>query len=107
MGTRYIRAGMFVVLVAVASSCAQDKSDWKPLVDWGHWRLGHRSDPEFLEKNRFTLTFGQGAPNFETVTRSEFEQALLDAKAFNDAYHDEGYIVLRYLSTSLNGDSRT
>jgi hypothetical protein len=107
MGTRYIRAGMFVVLVAVASSCAQDKNGWKPLVDWGHWRLGHRSNLEFLETNRFTLTFGQGAPNFETVTRSQFDQALRDSRAFNDAYHDKGYIVLRYLSTSLNGDSRT
>lgn len=80
---------------------------WKPLADWGHWILGHRSNPEFLEKNHMTVTFGSGAPNFETVTRVKFDSLMNAAKAFNQRYHGQGYIVLRYLSTSLNGDSET
>ena len=69
-----------LVFVAVASSHAQHENDWKPLVDWGHWRLGHRSDPEFLEKNRFTITFGPGAPDFDAVSRPQFDQALRESK---------------------------
>ena len=103
----YIRFGMFLGLFIVSLSCTQKKDEWKPIADWGHWRLGHRSNLEFLEKNHFTITFGQGAPNFESVTRSEFDQALRESKAFNDSYHGKGYIVLRYLSTSLNGESET
>ena len=80
---------------------------WKPIADWGHWILGHRSNPEFLEKNHMTVTFGSGAPNPETVTRAQFDSMMTEARAFNDRYHDMGYIVLRYLSTSLNGDSDT
>ncbi|MBN2008800.1 beta-galactosidase trimerization domain-containing protein [candidate division KSB1 bacterium] len=103
----YIRFGMFLILLTIKLSCTQKKHEWKPIADWGHWRLGHRSNLEFLEKNHFTVTFGQGAPNFESVTRAEFDKALRESKAFNDSYHDKGYIVLRYLSTSLNGESET
>ena len=80
---------------------------WQPNTDWGHWRLGHRTDHDFLEKNRFTVTFGPGAPSFETVTRAEFEEGIEKARAFNRDYHEKGYIVLRYLSSSLNGESDT
>ncbi|MEJ2538317.1 MAG: hypothetical protein P8048_14900, partial [Calditrichia bacterium] len=45
--------------------------------------------------------------NFESVTRSEFDQKIQEAKEFNQKYHDQGYIVLRYLSTSLNGETAT
>ncbi|MCB0316539.1 MAG: hypothetical protein KDH84_25355, partial [Calditrichaeota bacterium] len=62
---------------------------------------------EFLQKNHMTVTFGSGAPNFESVTRAQFDSMMAAAKAFNDSYHEQGYIVLRYLSTSLNGDSET
>ncbi|MFZ0391911.1 MAG: alpha-amylase family protein [Calditrichia bacterium] len=81
--------------------------EWEPLVDWGHWRLGQKSDIDFLQKNNMTLTFGSGAPNFENVTREEFDQQMEEAKAFNQKYHDQGYIVLRYLSSSLNGKTET
>jgi hypothetical protein len=34
-------------------------------------------------KNHLTLTFGGGAPNFDAVTREEFDQAMAKATAFN------------------------
>lgn len=95
-----------VLLLWVCSKPAEAPA-WKPLADWGHWILGQRSNAEFLEKNHMTVTFGSGAPNFETVTRAQFDSLMDAAKAFNDSYHEKGYIVLRYLSTSLNGDSET
>ena len=82
-------------------------STWQPVVDWGHWRLGQKADLDFLQKNQMTLTFGSGAPNFESVTREEFDQKIEEARAFNTSYHEKGYIVLRYLSTSLNGETVT
>jgi hypothetical protein len=54
-----------------------------------------------------TVTFGSGAPNVETVTRPEFDKKMADARAFNAQYHGMGTIVLRYLSTSLNGETAT
>lgn len=98
---------VFIILMALILNCTGPDSRWEPNTDWGHWRLGHRSNPEFLRENRFTVTFGSGAPNFEHVTREEFDQKMKEAKAFNQTYHDSGYIVLRYLSTSLNGESET
>lgn len=84
-----------------------NSSDWEPLVDWGHWRLGQKSDMKFLQQNNMTITFGSGAPNFEEVTREEFDQKIAEAKTFNENYHANGYIMLRYLSTSLNGETAT
>ena len=95
------------IMVLLILNCAGPDSGWEPNTDWGHWRLGHRSNPEFLRENRFTVTFGSGAPNFEYVNREEFDEKMEEAKAFNQTYHDSGYIVLRYLSTSLNGESET
>ena len=99
---RYILLGMILLTL----SCTTN-TDWKPSTDWGHWRLGHHSDEQFLQNNKMTVTFGSGAPNFDNVTRDEFDTAIKEAKEFNDEYHNNGYIVLRYLSTSLNGDSQT
>jgi hypothetical protein len=82
-------------------------SQFVPDTDWGHWRLGQKADTAFLEKNRMTVTFGSGAPNFESVTRGEFDIKITEAKAFNDRFHSMGFIVLRYLSTSLNGETAT
>ncbi len=93
-------------LILLTLSCTSN-TDWKPSTDWGHWRLGHRSDEQFLQNNKMTVTFGSGAPNFDSVTRDKFDTSIENAKKFNDKYHDNGYIVLRYLSTSLNGDTRT
>src|SRR5210317_356431 len=97
-----------VLLGLFIFSCSQtgDK-EWKPNTDWGHWILGHRSNLDFLEKNHMTVTFGSGAPNFGYVTRARFDSLMEEAKVFNKKYHDKGYIVLRYLSTSLNGDSKS
>jgi hypothetical protein len=95
-----------LVMILLTLSCT-NSAEWKPSTDWGHWRLGHRSDEQFLQKNKMTVTFGSGAPNFDNVTRDEFDTAIKEAKEFNEKYHDNGYIVLRYLSTSLNGDSQT
>jgi hypothetical protein len=91
--------------VVVGPSVAQQA--WTPNTDWGHWRLGHKPDLEFLRKNHLTLTFGPGAPNFEEVDGQKFNQEMENAKALNLSYHNQGYIVLRYLSSSLNGDSET
>ncbi|NUO82351.1 hypothetical protein HUU05_19935 [candidate division KSB1 bacterium] len=103
----FCKARLLAIALVLFSSAAfsQEGANHKLVVDWGHWRLGHKADPEFLQKNHLTLTFGSGAPNFETVTREEFDQAMAKAKAFNKEYHDKGYLVLRYLSTSLNGTS--
>lgn len=87
--------------------CSKTSETWQPSTDWGHWRLGQKADLEFLKLNNMTVTFGSGAPNFENVGRQEFEQKMAEAKAFNKKYHDMGYVVLRYLSTSLNGESES
>ena len=112
MATFYGRPGrcqkryLWAVLAGcVFLKCAPEQASWRPDTEWGHWRLGHRSDPAFLRENRFTLTFGSGAPAFENVDRKTFEQGMADAIQFNKSCHDSGYIVLRYLSTSLNGTS--
>ncbi len=98
--------GFFISLLIFGCSEKEEKK-WEPNTDWGHWILGHKSDPEFLEKNNMTITFGSGAPNVDEVTRAEFDSLMEEAKKFNESYHDKGYIVLRYLSTSLNGDSES
>jgi hypothetical protein len=85
----------------------RSETPFVPLMDWGHWRLGQKADTAFLKKNRMTVTFGGGAPNFESVTRAEFDGKITEAKAFNDRFHAMGFIVLRYLSTSLNGETPT
>ena len=81
------------------------QQQWKPDVDWGHWRLGQKADLDFLKKNHMTVTFGGGAPNFEEVTRDQFTQGMEKARALNQKYHEQNYIVLRYLSSSLGGQS--
>ena len=95
-----------IILVAFGllfSGCGA-QADWQPNTDWGHWRLGQKSDLDFLQANNMTITFGSGAPSFENVSRAEFDQRMDEAKAFNKSYHDKGYIVLRYLSTSLSSN---
>ncbi|MGB5849985.1 MAG: hypothetical protein WBH40_15965 [Ignavibacteriaceae bacterium] len=96
----------FISLLIIGCSEKEEKK-WEPNTDWGHWILGHKSDPEFLEKNNMTITFGSGAPNVDEVTRAEFDSLMEEAKKFNESYHKKGYIVLRYLSTSLNGNSES
>jgi hypothetical protein len=95
----------FLILSILISNSSYTQQEWKPNTDWGHWILGHKSDLGFLEKNNMTVTFGSGAPNFDEVTRVEFDIKMEEAKKFNQSYHEKGYIVLRYLSTSLNGNS--
>ena len=94
-------------LVCAIALQAGEKLEWKPSTDWGHWRLGQKADTSFLRKNHMTVTFGSGAPNFESVTRDVFDKAIAEAKVFNERFHDMGFIVLRYLSTSLNGETAT
>ncbi len=104
----YTRTIFILFLSLFLLNCSQqEEQKWEPNTDWGHWILGHRSEPEFLEKNNMTVTFGTGAPNVDEVTRAEFDKQMEEAKKFNKSYHDKGYIVLRYLSTSLNGKSKT
>lgn len=97
----------FLILSIFISNFSHSQQEWKPNTDWGHWILGQRADLEFLQKNNMTVTFGSGAPNFDEVTREEFDAKMEEAKEFNKFYHDNGYIVLRYLSTSLNGNSNS
>jgi hypothetical protein len=94
-------------MIMLAACCLYGQQPWKPSTDWAHWRLGHKTDSAFLEGNRLTITFGSGAPNFEDVSRERFVAEMEKAKAVNRAFHDKGYIVLRYLSSSLNGQSDT
>jgi hypothetical protein len=96
-----------LVLLLLCGAYGQEKNTWRPLADWGHWRLGQKADLEFLTKNHMTITFGSGAPNFESISRDDFNKKMNEAKTFNQNYHDKGYIVLRYLSTSLGGETAT
>ncbi|MCK5087417.1 MAG: beta-galactosidase trimerization domain-containing protein, partial [Melioribacteraceae bacterium] len=98
---------MFFISLLIFGCSEKEEKKWEPNTDWGHWILGHKSDPEFLEKNNMTITFGSGAPNVDEVTRAEFDSLMEEAKKFNESYHYKGYIVLRYLSTSLNGNSES
>jgi hypothetical protein len=91
---------MFLLAVA-------QEPTWKPDTDWGHWRLGQKADLEFLKTNHMTITFGSGAPTFEDVSREEFNRGMEQAKANNRNLHDKGYIVLRYLTSSLHGETAT
>ena len=100
----YLSMALLIFSCPVSS---QTDMPFIPLMDWGHWRLGQKADTAFLRKNRMTVTFGSGAPNVETVTRPEFDKKMADARAFNAQYHGMGTIVLRYLSTSLNGETAT
>ena len=102
--SRTILAAAMLILAACWASAQQP---WKPSTDWAHWRLGQKPDTAFLEQNRLTLTFGSGAPNFEDASRAQFNAEMEKAKAANRAFHDKGYIVLRYLSSSLSGQSDT
>ncbi len=100
-------AARAVACLFLAATAVYAQPQWTPNTDWGHWRLGHKSDLEFLTRNHLTITFGPGAPNFEQVTRAEFDAGMAKAKEFTRTYHEKGYIVLRYLSSSLNGTSDT
>ena len=97
--------GVFALTLLVLSQ--EHSSVWTPDTDWGHFRLGQRADVEFLQKNNMTVTFGSGAPNFETVSRDEFNQQMEKAKLTNRALHEQGYVVLRYLTSSLAGHTAT
>ncbi len=101
-----MRLPVAMVALLLLVTCQREK-EWRPVVDWGHWRLGQKADLEFLQQNQMTVTFGSGAPNFETATRAEFGEKMKEARNFNDSYHQKGYIVLRYLSTSLTGETAT
>ncbi len=102
-----IKTVIILCAIVLFENISFAQQTWKPNTDWGHWILGHKSDFSFLEKNNMTITFGSGAPNFDEVTRTEFDSKMEEAKKFNQLYHDKGYIVLRYLSTSLNGKSNS
>lgn len=98
---------IFQITFILFANYSSAQQPWKPNTNWGYWILGQKSDLGFLEKNNMTVTFGSGAPNFDEVTRTEFDTKMAEAKKFNQSYHDKGYIVLRYLSTSLNGNSNS
>lgn len=102
----FLTGALFIAIMI--PGCAEEvQKKWEPNTDWGHWILGQKPDLEFLKKNNMTVTFGSGAPNVDEVSRAEFDSLMEEAKKFNDSYHDKGYIVLRYLSTSLNGNSES
>ncbi len=72
VSVKMLKRSVSVLILLTIFSCVQSTvKEWVPNTDWGHWILGHRSDPAFLEKNHMTVTFGSGAPNFDNVsTRS-------------------------------------
>lgn len=108
MRTKLYQVLLSIFISFIILSCAEKPTqEWKPNTDWGHWILGQKADYDFLKKNNMTVTFGSGAPSVEEVTRAEFDKQMVEAKKFNKEYHDNGFIVLRYLSTSLNGNTKT
>ena len=107
-GNRIGRRWSYLLLVGLTLGCSPDRQAVQALrTDWGHRRLGQKADLQFLTENRMTVTFGSGAPNFEYVSREEFDARMAEAKISNQTYHDSGYIILKYLSTSLNGQTAT
>jgi hypothetical protein len=76
-------------------------------TDWGRWRLGHQNDLQFLEANRFTVTFAGGAPHFERATRAEYDAEVASAIEQTQFYRDRGYLILRYMTSSVHGTSPT
>jgi hypothetical protein len=99
---------IFVLMLAISTiALSENPAIWKPSTDWGHWRLGHKSDLDFLQKNRLTVTFGEGAANFEQGSRKDFDAKMEKAKADNRTLHEKGYIVLRYMSSSIGGRSES
>ena len=100
-----VRYALLIVTTLLVTFAQEKPGTWKPDTDWGHWRLGQKADLEFLKTNNMTITFGSGAPSFEDVTREEFNRGMEQAKANNRALHDKGYIVLRYLTSSIHGRS--
>jgi len=97
------RYALLTVTTLMVTFAQEKPGTWAPDTDWGHWRLGQKADQEFLKTNNMTITFGSGAPSFEDVSRDEFNRGMEQAKANNRALHDKGYIVLRYLTSSLHG----
>lgn len=100
-----VALGLFALAMLALSQ--EHSSVWTPDTDWGHFRLGQRTDVEFLQKNHMTVTFGSGAPNFEAVSRAEFNEQMEKAKLANRALHEQGYVVLRYLTSALAGRTAT
>ena len=100
-----IRYALLIVTTLVVTFAQETPAIWTPDTDWGHWRLGQKADLEFLKTNNMTITFGSGAPSFEDVSREEFNRGMEQAKANNRSLHDKGYIVLRYLTSSIHGRS--
>jgi hypothetical protein len=98
---------LICLLTAVVASCALAQLAFKPNMDWSHWRLGHRTELDWLKVNNLTITFGGGAPNFETVNRKQYNDGMEKAREFNRSYHEKGYIVLRYVTTALGGNTET
>ena len=94
---------MTLLGVVLLGGCAAQIEAPDPRTDWGHWRLGHRNDPAFLEKNASTVTFAGGAPNFERATRAEYDQAVAESKQTVAEYQEQGYLVLRYMTSSVHG----
>src|SRR5512141_2142363 len=98
-----IRYALLVVTTLIVAFAQEKPGTWIPDTDWGHWRLGQKADQEFLKTNNMTITFGSGAPSFEDVSRDDFNRGMEQAKEKNRTLHDQGYIVLRYLTSSLHG----
>ncbi|MBZ5596664.1 MAG: beta-galactosidase trimerization domain-containing protein [Acidobacteriia bacterium] len=95
------------ISIAVVAGCALAQQAFKPNMDWAHWRLGHHAELEFLKPNNLTVTFGTGAPNFETISRKEYDERVAKEREFNKRYHEMGYIVLSYVTTALGGSTDT
>ena len=86
MRSKLLVRNALLIVTALMVTFAQEKpGTWTPDTDWGHWRLGQKSDQEFLKTNNMTITFGSGAPSFEDVSREEFNRVMGQAKANNRA----------------------
>ena len=85
MKQKKMTRAIFLIFISIfmLSCAAKEEEEWEPNTDWGHWILGQKSDIEFLEKNNMTVTFGSGAPNFDEVSRAEFDSLMEKAKKFN------------------------
>lgn len=98
-----LRSFLPAMAILLVAGCAARPDAPNARTDWGHWRFGHRSDLAFLEENRLTVTFAGGAPNFERVSREAFDAEVAEAKRVVKEYQDKGYLVLRYMTSSVHG----
>ena len=106
MRSRLLVRYALLIVTALLVTFAQEKpGTWKPDTDWGHWRLGQKADLEFLKTNNDDRHIRERSAQLRRCDSRRIQSGDEQAKATNGALHDKGFIVLRYLTSSIHGRS--